>query len=407
MPPNPPRPGLELLIRKRGPQGAGAAFEIKVYTADRAFLRMKPRRLEDAVAEVAELDEATGKVFALRLREGDRVLRLNEHEYRIWQRMDGRHSIQDLAAALVFEFGRFDFDEIRHALGRLRGAGLIQSRQQSGLLRMQRVPGGPRVQSLARAIATFDKRWEAVDRPFARLHRALRPLLTRRALLLWAPLAAVGLVTWMVLRLDGRLSTAPLPTWGVVAVSLGLAPVAMALHEVAHGLACKAHGRRVRAVGITVLDYVMPSFYVDVTDMTLSTRGGRVMVDLAGPLANLVLAALATGAAVALPPWGARAALVVWADVNLALALFTAWPFHGLQEDGYAALSELLRVPLLRRRAGALLQATLGRAPAGLDRPRRPAIIYLIGLVLTWAAIGLALGSWVAGSWLVGPLSGR
>jgi putative peptide zinc metalloprotease protein len=171
----------------------------------------------------------------------------------------------------------------------------------------------------------------------------------------------------------------------------------MALHELAHGLACKAHGRRVRAVGITVLDYVLPSFYVDVTDMTLSTRAGRVVVDLAGPLANLLLVTLATAVAwLTSDPW-LRAVLVVVADLNVALALFTAWPFHGLQEDGYAALSELLRVSVLRRRAGALLQAVVGKAPAGLDRPRGPAALYLAGLALTWGGLGLALGLWLTG----------
>jgi hypothetical protein len=171
---------------------------------------MKPQRVEQAVAEVAVLEEATGRVFALRLTEGDRVLRLSEHEYRIWQRMDGRHSIQDLAAALVFEFGRFDFDEIRQTLGRLRGAGLVQARPRSRLLRARRVPGGPQVQSLARAIATFDRRWEDVDRGFGRLHRALRPALSRGALLLlWVPLALIGMAAWLHLRL-GLPGTAPL-----------------------------------------------------------------------------------------------------------------------------------------------------------------------------------------------------
>ncbi|MCK6505553.1 hypothetical protein L6R53_19510 [Myxococcota bacterium] len=398
MPPRPPRPGLELLIRKRGAEGAGASFEIKVYAPDRAFLRMKPRRVEEAVAEVAVLDEATGRVFALRLREGDRVVRLSEHEYRIWERMDGRHSIQDLAAALVFEFGRFDFDEIRSTLGRLRGAGLVQTSSRSRLLRAQRVPGGPQVQSLARAVATFDRRWEeGVDRAFTRLHRALRPLWTRRALAGWVALALAGTAAWAVLRAGGGLDTAPLPTWAAALQFAGLLPLCMAVHELAHGMACKAHGRRVRAVGITVLDYVLPSFYVDVTDMSLSTRAGRVVVDLAGPLANLVLVGGATAAAaLSADPW-ARAVWVGVADVNLALALFTAWPFHGLQEDGYHALSELLRVSLLRRRAGALLQAALGRAPEGLDRPRGPAALYLGGLVGTWAAVGLLVGAWLAG----------
>ena len=40
-----------------------------------------------------------------------------------------------------------------------------------------------------------------------------------------------------------------------------------------------------------------PFVYVDVSDMYMSTRAGRIVVDMAGPLANLVTAALATAVA--------------------------------------------------------------------------------------------------------------
>lgn len=253
------------------------------------------------------------------------------------------------------------------------------------------MPGGEKV----RALAEYDRRWEGVDPSFSRLHRRLRPLLTRRAMFLHLVLGLIGAGLYLANRWTGAMTALVLPLWAWLLLFLALTPLFMVLHEIAHGLACKAHGRRVRAVGITVLDYVLPSLYVDVTDMYMASRAGRIVVDLAGPLANLLLAALATLAALLVgDPW-VGAVLVVIADVNLALALFTAWPFHGLQEDGYEALSELLRTTLLRRRAGALLQAAVGRAPAGIEIPRAAALVYLVGLVLTWVVLGGLLGLWL------------
>lgn len=395
----PKRPGLELLIRRSGPDGTG--FELKVLPADRAFLKLRPRARVEAVAEVNALDEATGRVHIVRLHEGEVHLRLTESEYGIWRRMDGKHSIQDLATAMVFEYGRYDFDEIRRCLARLRAMGLVHEHE-SRLLRTRGGLAGERARSLARAFAEFDHRWVEVDAGFARLHRRLRPLFSRRAPLPWALVGAAGLLAWMVARVTGTLTAAPLGPWAwALAFALAL-PLFMAVHEVAHGLACKANGRRVKAVGFTLHDYLLPSLYVDVTDMYMSSRRARIAVDLAGPLSNLVIASLATGVALALPPVAFRATLVLVADVNVALALFTAWPFHGFQEDGYQALSESLRTTLLRSRSWARVRALLTRQPPVLHAPAMPTAVFVFGFVLSWSA-ALVVLAWAL--WPSSPLS--
>ncbi|RME22538.1 MAG: PqqD family protein, partial [Deltaproteobacteria bacterium] len=171
---NPHQRGLELLIRTRGPDGQDS-IEIKVYRPDRAFLRMRPVRRADLRIDENVIDEEGGRVHVLHLVDSGRHLQLSESEYAVWRRMDGRHSIQDLAAALVIEYGRFDFDEIRRTLGRLRGAGLIDERP-PGVIRHRDVDTGRPVRSLARRIMELDLRREGVDGLFSALHRPLRPL---------------------------------------------------------------------------------------------------------------------------------------------------------------------------------------------------------------------------------------
>ncbi len=384
--------GLELLIRKRGP-GGESAFEIKVYRPDRAFLRMRPVRRADLRIDENTIEEADGTVHVLHLLDTGRHLRLSASEHAVWSRMDGRHSIQDLATTLVIEHGHFDFDEIRHTLGRLRGAGLIDERR-PGLLRLRHTDTGVPVRSLARRIAELDVRWDKVDGLFSRLHRALWPLFSRPALPAAVLFGAVGVWQYAVGRWGPTQDLLHLPSWAWALLFFGLVPVFMVVHELAHGIACKARGRRVRAVGITMIDHLLPGVYVDVTDMYMASRGGRIVVALAGPLANLVVVAVMVLAADVVEQAAVDTVLWVGADANLALALYTLWPFWGVQEDGYDALCEALGQPRLRERSLAWLHARLrGEAPRQAITAGR-ALLYLGGVAITWLCVVAAACWW-------------
>ena len=68
------------------------------------------------------------------------------------------------------------------------------------------------------------------------------------------------------------------------------------LHECAHGLAVKAIGRKVESVGIGWY-WFGPVAFVDTSDAWAGTRAQRILVSAAGPIANLLLAAFASGVA--------------------------------------------------------------------------------------------------------------
>jgi len=73
----------------------------------------------------------------------------------------------------------------------------------------------------------------------------------------------------------------------VVAVKLMVHPVlalvsvkvlfifTLAVHQIVHGLACVHYGRRVREFGSTFLHGFVPTFYVDVTDIFMTSRRAR------------------------------------------------------------------------------------------------------------------------------------
>ena len=385
----PEKRGLELLIRKSGSQ---EGIEIRRVRADKAFLKLRPRRSTRVHIEERALESALGEEYMLRNVDADRYLRLNAREYYLWEHIDGAHTIQDLAVAYFQAYGSFEFEEIRGFLNKARRLGAVQVRPTTVVRARQVAQRTGLVGALGRAL-TYDRSWQNVDRWFTRAHRMLGWLFSKWMLPVHAALIALGLYAYFEGRFTHRFGAgehSALAWWGLFVLTL---PGAIALHEIAHGMATKACGRRVKAVGISVLDYLLPSVYVDVTDMFMSTRWRRIGVSLAGPGVNLVTAAVAVGLARWLVDPTAGFVWLVIADACYFLAAVTLWPFHGFREDGYDALTDLVKVTALREHAWQLVTWFLPfmdeEKPA---RPWWPPVLYATLVLASWGgALALLL----------------
>ncbi|HSK30983.1 MAG TPA: hypothetical protein VLA17_13555, partial [Candidatus Limnocylindria bacterium] len=122
-----------------------------------------------------------------------------------------------------------------------------------------------------------------------------------------------------------------------------------------HALACKAYGRRVRELGFFLLQGVLPTFYADVTDIFMSSRRARIIVDLAGPMVEVAFGSFAFIAAYWSPPGVEQSIFFVAGVLLWEGALLNLYPFNFLELDGYNILADLLAMPTLRQRALALL----------------------------------------------------
>jgi putative peptide zinc metalloprotease protein len=384
-----PGRGLEILVRKRGDE---SSFTLKVLESDRVFLRLAPTRSLWSWTEEDTVQEAEGLVHVFRNLRTDKYLRMSTKEYAILQRMDGTHTIQDLAGVWFFEFGSFEFAELRSFLNRCRSHGLIEV-QDTALLR-RRTRSRSEVDKWLQAVLDFDRRKGGVDPTFQRLDRWLGWTFHRWMLPLHAAVMTLGLVGWTRHRFTGGFGAETLPLWASVLTFLLLTPLCMSLHEAAHGLSCKRFGRKVEAVGVTLMDGFVPTLYVDASDMWMSTRAGRIVVSLGGPALNVWLGAVAAVAAFVIDSPTGSWTLVVFADVNLALALYTLWPFHGIKEDGYDALTDLTRIVSLRERSWLGVRGFL--TGDGLDGESPMTVLSLGGYALltglTWLTLVVVAG---------------
>ena len=149
------------------------------------------------------------------------------------------------------------------------------------------------------------------------------------------------------------------------AIALGFAK---ALHELGHALTATRYGVRVAHMGVAML-VMFPMLYTDTSESwKLSNPRQRLAIASAGILTELALAGLATLAWSLAPDGPMRSALFFLATTSWILTLaVNASPF--MRFDGYFILTDVLDLPNLHERAGALAKNWLRRTLLGWSEP--------------------------------------
>lgn len=403
---------LELLTRRPGESG----FEIHEVQSHQAYLGFRPERPPPTEWELTSQPRAAdgSRSHILRSLKHDRYLLLSPTEFFLWERFDGQHSLNEIGRALHFEQGSFDFELIRQFLGKLYHAGLLAEFQAASLRRSLAQRNERR---WARLLAAILKAWGRIalrtndaDRYCTALYDRggfvffQAPFLLFCGVLFLCAIVAVFRLWPDVGAITARLAARPLLSSSVMLATI--IPASM-LHVLVHALACKAYGRRVREMGFFLLQGVWPTFYADVTDIFMSSRRVRVIVDLAGPMVEVGCGSLAFVAAYGCAPGIGQsllfgAGLVLWES-----ALLNLYPFSFLEMDGYNVLADLLAMPALRQQALGFFPKLPRRIKSGrmLDRSEWIQLGYLalclisvlVYLVAHLDAIGLEWPAWRSG----------
>ena len=127
------------------------------------------------------------------------------------------------------------------------------------------------------------------------------------------------------------------------------------IHETAHGLTCKHYGGQVHSMGLMFL-YLMPAFYVDVTEIWISaTKVQRLATIIAGIWVEMVVCGLAMIVWTNTLPgeWLHDFAYQVILITGIAVVVINLNPLIKL--DGYYFLTELIGIPELKERSTAFL----------------------------------------------------
>ena len=350
---------IQLLTRKPGE----TSFQLHEIESSQAHLSYRPRRVPKEIWEITPQPPSPDgrRNVILKNLQRDRYLLLDSHESFLWDLFDGSHSLDEIARSFHLQFGAFDFAIIRRLLAKLYQAGLLVEREN---LALQQSLARSQAKFWAMGLAKVTQCWRRLsftvpnaDRICATLYRCGGFLLFHPVTLgltiilaLLAGTAAIHL-SFHAKQFTQLLSARPWLSTGIMLASLLLVSI---MHVTVHALACKAYNRRVREVGFFLLQGVLPTFYADVTDIFMSTRRARVIVDLAGPLVELFFGSVAFLAAYH-TDLGVVQALLFGIGVLLwEGALINLYPFNFLELDGYNIVADLLAMPTLRQQALAL-----------------------------------------------------
>ena len=128
-------------------------------------------------------------------------------------------------------------------------------------------------------------------------------------------------------------------------------------HESAHGLTCKHFGGQAHAMGLMFL-YLMPAFYVDVTEVWISaTTAQRLATIIAGIWVEMVFCgfAIMTWLNTAPATWLHDFAYQVILITGLAVIVINMNPL--IKADGYYFLTEAIGIPTLKERSTEFLSS--------------------------------------------------
>ncbi len=398
----PRRAKLELLVRK--PDGDGEGFEVREVKSALAFVQLRPQRVEPDAYELAGVESRVSgqQSSILKNRLTERYLLLSEPERFLWEHMDGNTSLQDLATAYVLRYGAFDFEIIPALIRKLQRAQLLvltpASRLRKALARNRARRFVTLIESGLLVLERVNISSRTVDAFFRRLYRWGGFLFfTRVSAALCVLLAVAGLVAGVKLWHEADVVAAGLgtrPLLAILAVKV-LFLFTVGAHQLVHGLALVHYGRRVREFGFTFLHGFVPTFYVDVTDIFMTSRRARVVTAVSGALVHLVLGSLwllvaAQSSPGFLQAFAAASGMIQWQALVIVL-----YPFCFIEMDGYHVLVDVLGVPTLKSDAtGYVAALARGRAASPSTREEWLWVGYVILSVVSIVAF-IAFNVWL------------
>ena len=395
----PKRARLELLVR----QADGDGFEVREIPSAVAYLQSRPQRIPAADWEMARLPYATQGVvtYALRNSRTEQIIQITEAEKFLWEEMDGRASLQEIATGYLLRYGSFDFEIIPTLIVKLLRADLLTMRPVS---RLRAVLARNRRNAAARAMEGTLHALERLTVTSRRAHDVFARLYRYGGFLLFSPwtvlalVVMVGLGAWSAVRIWEELGevTHGLARHPLIAILLVKVVFWLTVinHQVIHALACVHYRRRVREFGFTILHGFIPTFYADVTDIFMASRRARIVNAVAGPLFHLFLGAFCFWIATMLSPGLFQGFLAASAILQLQSFFISLYPFCFLEMDGYHILVEWLGIPTLNDDAVRFVRESLWARLRSLDSLTRREGIYVAYFALSLVSVtGLVLGT--------------
>lgn len=367
-----------------------------------------PRKIQGYALK--KLADARGETYwILKNLRTDAYLRLTEEQVFLWEQMDGKVNVQDIAVAYMLKYGKLAIGGLLVLLDQLQQKGFIEplvniygSVDQSMAQRRANVLWRRIVRGIFNTEFSIGGIDGLIARSYQRIGKYLfAPVVQWIMLVVMAAggAAFVGLALGLINR-DAALIGGAGAVVGVITLYV-LQFVTLMIHEWAHALATKHYGREVRRGGFLI--YMgMPAAFVDTTDIWMEPRRPRIVVSWAGPHSGFFLGGLASLIMLAVPGGFVSGVLFQFAFLTYMTSFMNLNPL--LKLDGYYILMDWLEIPRLREKSLAFIGKPLRdklREGRGLTRDEKIFAVFgaLSGLwtLIAMMALLLTLGGTLLG----------
>lgn len=371
----------------------------------------RARPIANSIVSTHQRQTADGEtIITLKNPEEGNYYQLSDEGYFVWQQLNGKQTLQDIATAFYKKFGVRASEEIYDLIYQLVEEGFALSPSIRSQINETVLPLWARIMLFIRNIMEAQFAIHNVDAWLTRTYqKGVYLFFTLPGILLLICLAIGGLGSFILCT---EHAVTALKTsqhfWLIVIILVFVGNFTVVLHELGHAYATKFYGRCVYRLGVGWY-WMGPIAFTDTSDMWLSGPGPRTVVNIAGMFVDCVIAGIAASCIWFIHNPDLIIFLWLFALIHYASVFKNFDPL--LEYDGYYVLMDLLEKPNLRE--SALLWFSQGlpkllRKPS-LWREYVPEIVYWLGcllfLVLT-ATVTYLLQHYVIGSLLPASLFG-
>lgn len=287
-------------------------------------------------------------VVILKNPDNGNYFKLSKEGWFVWQNLNGKQTMQEITLKLADEFNIFAPDIVAGLVSKLAKSGFIINLDLKEEDQIENKAKWARAVWRVRCILEKRVAIGDADKWLSTLYKKCGYLLfTRLGKIILATIAICGFGAFAVStpHIIHVFKTIP-DSWILFLFLIPFTIISVACHEMGHALATKSFGYEVHYMGVGWY-WLSPVAFTDTSDMWLSTRWPRIVVNLAGVYTDSLFAGICSILIFIIPSGYAQGFLWLFALFTYVNAFRMLSPLQEL--DGYYVLMDLLDRPRLRQ----------------------------------------------------------
>lgn len=309
----------------------------------------RPRLAADI--EIKEFHLRWGNDYGMIANPRDLVhYRLQPGELETVRLMDGTRTIKDIVVERFRESGELELDGVADLVRQLQEGGFLDPPFVDTHSAVRRALDPSKTKAKAREfMRTLSVEWSNADGAVRWLyHHGLRFFFNRWMAIIGMIIGVLGFLAFLQLVLSGEFSLSGRSV-AIEFLILGTLNYFITFtHELGHALGVIHYGRRIKGAGFMIY-YGAPAWFIEASDTLMLDPGKRIVQCFAGPVAEIMVAGVASLVAWTYPDAVISTTLYKFAVLNYFIIFMNLIPL--LELDGYYILSDAIHVPDLRPRS--------------------------------------------------------